>query len=421
MKEKAIIVGLNQRNDSEYDRSMKELENLAHACGLEVVDAIVQKSHNINGATYIGSGKVDEVRISVEHHHANRVIFNHELSPTQLRNLERLIDVSVQDRTALILEIFSHRARTREAKMQVALAEMQYMLPRLAGSYTSLGRQSGGVGTYNKGSGEKKINLDKRRVEQRITELKKSLDGVQSERHTQRKKRQRSTFPSVALVGYTNAGKSTLMNAFLSSNHAQVSKHVLQKDMLFATLDTSVRQVTLFNNRKILLSDTVGFVSDLPHGLVKAFGSTLEEVVEADLLLHVIDISNPDYEMQKEVTEQTLKEIGVVDIPILNVFNKSDMKFDVFPDNEGKSLYVSAKNHIGLDQIALKISDLLFQDYVSCELIIPYDKGSLVNHLNETAFVKETKHLDQGTFLWVECHESDLPAYSSYIVENDRR
>ncbi len=414
IKEKAILVGARTKDREDFDESMLELANLAEACDIEVAQHFVQNINSISAATYIGQGKVDEIKQSAELIEANLIIFNHELSAKQQRNLERAIEVPVLDRTALILDIFHRRAKTKEAKLQVELAEMQYRLPRLAGSYKALGRQRGG---QNKGAGEQKIELDKRALQQKIYELKEQLQSIERERHTNRKKRSETHIPVVALVGYTNAGKSTLMNAFMSLQGSPVEKRVLQKDMLFATLDTSTRRVLLPNKRTILLSDTVGFVSELPHSLVKAFGSTLEEVVEADLLLHVIDASNANFNYQIEVTEATLKEIGAEGIDRINIFNKADRGAEKPPFEKNGGIYISAKNTIGMDLVAARISELLFSDEMRCEFLVPYTEGTVVNALNEQAHVIGTLHEEEGTRINVSCSKLVYERYKAFSVK----
>lgn len=293
--EKALLVGVNLDDGTDFAHSMKELESLAEACNMEVVGNVVQNLPNINKGLYIGTGKVAEVKEEAARSEATVVVFDNALSPMQLRNLQQELEIEVIDRTALILDIFSSRAQTREAKMQVEIARLQYMLPRLVGLRTSLGRQGGGSGLSNKGAGEKKIELDKRRIEHRMSELRKELEIISQERQTQRKQRMQSGIPRVALVGYTNAGKSTLLNVMIEEHVGDNSKKVLEKDMLFATLDTTVRKITPKNHKPFLLSDTVGFIERLPHNLIKAFRSTLEEAKYADLLLEVIDFSDENY------------------------------------------------------------------------------------------------------------------------------
>ena len=265
--EKVLLVGVNLDDGTDFQQSMKELASLAEACNMEVVGTVVQNLPTINKGLYIGTGKVEEVHEEAGVLGATTVIFDNALSPMQLRNLQQEIGVNVMDRTGLILDIFSERAKTREAKMQVEIAKLQYMLPRLAGLRTSLGRQGGGSGLSNKGAGEKKIELDRRRIEHRMSELRKELETILQERETQRKQRMQSGIPRVALVGYTNAGKSTLLNVMIDTYVGDESKKVLEKDMLFATLDTTVRKITPKNHKPFLLSDTVGFINQLPHNL----------------------------------------------------------------------------------------------------------------------------------------------------------
>lgn len=418
-KEQTLIVGLDTKDNAHFDLLMEELALLAEACNLEVVGQLVQRNSHVNNATYIGSGKVEELRMLAEANDATRVIFNHELSPKQLRNLEKALNLNVQDRTALILEIFNERAKTKEARMQVELANLKYLLPRLAGSYMSLGRQGGGSGVHNKGAGEKKIELDRRRAEEKISELEKAIAKLECERQTQRKSRSQNLYPSIALVGYTNSGKSTLMNAYLKASKANTQKEVFEKDMLFATLDTSTRFITLPNKCKVLLSDTVGFVSELPHTLVKAFSSTLEEVVHADLLLHVIDYSNPDFEMQKRVTEETLKEIGAEHVPMIYVYNKCDkVNFEIPSASNDQTVYISAKAGMGLDTLATHIEKNVLKDYVPCEMLIPYESGAILSTLNALAYIKNTEYLENGTKINVLCAPSEYKKYAKYLTES---
>ena len=296
---RAILVGLNvDKNDDDFERSMHELKELTKALDLIVAATVTQSLPSPDRSTYIGSGKVEEIKNSLDVFDANIIIFNDALSPMQVRNLEKILDTEVMDRTGLILQIFAKRARTREARLQVEYAQLQYMLPRLVGMRSSLSRQGGGSGRLsNKGSGEKQLELDRRRIEQRSAELRRELKSVEKERDTQRGRRLNSDTPKISLVGYTNAGKSTIMNNLLKyyGGEASVEKQVLEKNMLFATLDTSVRKISPSGHKPFLLTDTVGFISELPHTLVNAFKSTLEEAKYADLILEIIDFSDPEY------------------------------------------------------------------------------------------------------------------------------
>lgn len=413
MGRKGIVVGININNESGFEESIVELKNLCMACDIEVIGGIIQNSKQINKAHYIGSGKLDELKFLVNSEEADIVIFNNELSSSQLRNIEKAIECEVIDRTALILDIFAERAKTREAKLQVEVARLQYLLPRLIGANENLGRQSGGVGTKNKGTGEKKLELDRRKIEAKVAALNKELEELKYQRKTQRNLRRKSSVPRIALVGYTNAGKSSIMNSMIDIFRDGEEKKVFEKDMLFATLETSVRSIKLQDNKKFLLSDTVGFVSNLPHNLIKAFRSTLEEVCEADLLLHVVDISNPDYKNHLEVTNDTLKEIGAEGIPMVYVYNKIDLIDEYVTDEDG--VYISAKKKLGMDKLIEVISSKVFDDYINCNMFIPYDKGSILSYLNDNAKIIERKYKGDGTEIYVECSNLDYEKYKEYV------
>lgn len=352
-KERALLLGVNLNDGEDFARSMQELGNLAEACGMEVAGQIVQNLPKLHTALYMGKGKLSEIQQFLEEEEVDVLIFDRSLSPSQMRNLQNMLDYPILDRTTLILEIFATRAQTREAKLQVESARLQYVLPRLTGMHKALSRQGGGSGLSNKGAGEKKLELDRRRIEKRMSELRKELDKIAKERETQRKQRQGSGIPRVALVGYTNAGKSTLMNQMLDKYTRDASKKVLEKDMLFATLDTTVRRIRIGAKEEFLLSDTVGFIHQLPAGLVKAFRSTLEEAREADLLLHVLDYSDESYRKQREVTEETLTELGAGDIPVIYVYNKADrcMEADQLPMIRDNRIYMSAKTGAGIPEL----------------------------------------------------------------------
>lgn len=417
-KEKALLIGVSTKNQMDFQESMDELKNLAEACEMFVAGVMEQNLKAIHPAHYIGSGKVEEVRLLLAETNARVLIFNNDLSPSQLNNLKKELDCRVLDRTTLILEIFSERARTREAKLQVEVAKLQYLLPRLIGTGENLGRQSGGVGTKNRGSGEKKLELDKRKIEIKIAELNLELESLTKERETQRKKRKKTEVPSIALVGYTNSGKSTLMNAMVETYKKPESKKVFEKDMLFATLETSTRNIILPNHKMFFLSDTVGFVSNLPHDLVKAFRTTLEEVREANLLLHVIDYSNPNYKKQMQVTIETLNEIGAGHIPVINVYNKSELTTVTLPSIKENEAFISAKNRIGINELVGMIEKHVFKLYIECIMLIPYNKGNIVSYLNENANVQSVEHRSDGTLLYLQCKESDFKRLNQYIQSN---
>lgn len=416
--ENAILIGVNVKDQSDFQESMQELKNLTIARGMSIAGVLEQNLKSVHPAHYIGAGKVEEIKQLLTEKKANVLIFNNELSPSQLHNLETELGCRILDRTTLILEIFSERAKTREAKLQVEVAKLQYLLPRLVGTGDNLGRQSGGVGTKNRGSGEKKLELDKRKIETKISELNHELESLTKERETQRKKRKKTDISSIALVGYTNAGKSTLMNAMVETFKKPDSKKVLEKDMLFATLETSVRSIYLPNHKMFFLSDTVGFVSDLPHELVKAFRTTLEEVIEADLLLHVVDYSNPNYKKQIKVTTDTLHQIGASHIPVLYIYNKSELTDVSIPTAQEDRIYLSAKNRIGISELVELIEKQIYKLYIKCSMLIPYSDGSVVSYLNEHAIVESVEHKEEGTFLTLQCKESDFHKFKQYLKTN---
>ena len=414
MRKRVIIVGININNKNNFEESIIELKNLCIACDMEVVGKVEQNLKKINPTFYMGSGKIEELQDLIEKTNAEIIVFNNELSASQIKNIEEEVKCNVIDRTALILDIFANRAKTREAKLQVEVARLQYELPRLIGANENLGRQSGGVGTKNRGAGETKLELDRRRIEDRIASLNKELEILKYQRNTQKNKRKKSNIPNVALVGYTNAGKSSVMNVLVENFINKEDKKVFEKNMLFATLETYVRNIKLHNNKSFLLYDTVGFVGDLPHNLVKAFRSTLEEVCDADLLVHIIDISNPNYKNQIDVTNETLSQIGADNIPMIYVYNKIDLiDLDKLDNNK---ILISAKRNIGIDRLIESICEKVFEDYIRFKLKIPYSEGKTISNIMENATILDSEYIEDGVIFNIEFSEKEYVKYKQYII-----
>lgn len=411
-----IIAGIeNEQENFEY--TMAELASLAEAANMEVTRQFKQKLERPIAATYLGKGKAEEIKTAGAVTDSQILILNDELTPTQIRNLENITELRVLDRTALILEIFAARAKTKEAKLQVQAAKLQYQLPRLhTGLTDKLDQQTAGNaggGYTNRGAGETKLELNRRVIEKKISALNKELKTIDKEHQTRRKQRQRSGIKTAALVGYTNAGKSTTLNGLLRLFGETKNKEVFEKDMLFATLDTSVRRLRFDDNKEILLSDTVGFVSKLPHQLVKAFHTTLAEAANADLLVQVVDLSDEHYQEMIETTEKTLAKIGVTNIPMLYVFNKADKLAVSYPSLAGKELTFSARDDESLKTLAELLKQELFKDYQTHAYLIPYAKGNLVEELNQKATVLETEYLADGTKIKAEV----APALAGRLAE----
>lgn len=416
--ERVIITGLDTGQD-DYNYSMTELAELAQANHMEVVQRVDQVIDRPNPATYFGKGKVAEIAELAAANDVTTVITNDELSPSQLRNLEDETGKRILDRTALILEIFATRAQTKEAKLQVQIAELQYRLPRLQTSASQrLDQQiGGGSGFTNRGAGETKLEMDRRTIQHQITHLRHELAAIDKSEETKRKQRAKSNIPTAALVGYTNAGKSTIMNGLVRRYGTVEDKTVFEKDMLFATLDTSVRRLTLPGKKDFLLSDTVGFVSKLPTNLVESFKSTLAEAANADLLIQVIDYSDPNYEEMMQTTKETLKQIGIDNIPMVNVFNKADKTEIEFPVLEGDDqVVISAKQEESLDLLVDVIRKHLFKDYVEAKLLLPFSAGQQVSYLNEHTNILDTEYRNDGTLLTVEMSPQDAQRFAQYQV-----
>lgn len=407
---RAILVGLQLNEDITY--SMEELKGLAEAAGVEVLGSMIQSLERPNNATFIGKGKVEELADMSRNMEADTIIFNDELSGMQLRNLEEAVGVRVIDRTILILDIFAARAISREGKLQVELAQLQYRLPRLIGFGKSLSRLGGGIGT--RGPGEKKLETDRRHIQRRMDDIKTEILEIKGSRNVQRAKRQKAGIPIVALVGYTNAGKSAIMNRLLEETERD-DKVVLEKDMLFATLDTSQRNIKLDDNYEFILIDTVGFVSKLPHSLVNAFKATLEEVNYADLLLHVVDSSYDANEFHIDVTNKVLKEIGAGNKECVLVYNKIDLlENQVCPATDKEYLCISAKRGDNFNQVIDIIKKKIFSDRIVTKLLIPYERGDISSYLCEKAKVISTEYLEKGTLLEVELKEADYSRLKEY-------
>ncbi|MBI1178592.1 GTPase HflX [bacterium] len=386
--ERVFLVGveLKSRPAWEVRDSLEELAQLSTTAGAEVLGQATQKLETPYAGTYIGSGKAQELAAKCKELQVDTVIFDDELSPAQSRNLEKIFDCKILDRTSLILDIFAQRARTREGKLQIELAQLQHLLPRLTRYWTHLSRQKGGIGMRG-GEGESQLEVDRRKVGERIDRIRRDLDTVQRQRATQRAGRQRNLWPLASLVGYTNAGKSTLLNQLTGAA-------ALAEDKLFATLDPTTRRLRLPTNQNVLLTDTVGFIRKLPHGLVESFKATLEEVVQADLLLHVVDTSHPQAEEQIVAVDDVLKEIGAEGKPTLMVFNKMDR----FTNGEGlarykerfpKAVFVSAKSGVGIPELMAELGAQLRPVREFLELDVPHEQSAVIARLHEVAQIVE--------------------------------
>lgn len=416
--EKAILVGSDTRE------SLEELEELTKACDIPVLTKVYQGRNKIDAAFYIGRGKVLEIAHLRQTERANVVIFDDELSGSQVRNLENAIGAKVIDRTTLILEIFARRAKSKEAKIQVELAQLKYRLSRLQGLGTVLSRTGGGIGT--RGPGEKKLETDRRHIRETIYDLNQDLKKIKKTREVQREKRNKESIPKVSLVGYTNAGKSTLRNALCSiaaSKDNRNKEEVFEADMLFATLDITTRAIILKNKGLITLTDTVGFVRKLPHDLVEAFKSTLEEVIYSDLLCHVVDASSDDALEQIKAVEEVLSELGAIDKETILVLNKVDKATEEQIKNieENVSYYddivkISAKEEINLDKLLDKIEIKLPYNLKKVEYIIPYDKGDVVSFLHRNGRILSEEYVNEGTALTVEVDDEAYNRTKEYII-----
>jgi len=420
-REKVLIVGIELDSDKiDIEDSLNELEELVEAAGGTVEARVIQRKDRINAATFIGTGKAEEIHSYCEDLEIDTVVFNDELSGAQLRNLEEIINRKIIDRTNLILDIFALRAVSREGKLQVKLAQLKYRLPRLVGFRDYLSREGAGIGT--RGPGEQKLETDRRHILREINNIEKQLKDLEGVRDVKRKKRLSSQMPMVALVGYTNAGKSTLMNRLMVQKEGfDENKQVYVEDMLFASLDTAHRVGKLPNGQDYLLADTVGFVSKLPTKLVEAFKGTLEEVEYADLLLHVVDASNEDLDIQINTTMDLLKDLNTVDKPIVTVFNKMDKLEESGLNIAGMEtenpIYISAKNGNGIEELKHLIQDTLPLEYRRVKMLIPFDSQSVSSYLMNQYQVDDIEYTEEGTLFTLTINHIDYEKFNEYILK----
>jgi GTPase len=406
-----VALGINETAES-LQSSLDELEGLAAALNIETKEKIIQRTKSISPRTYIGRGKVSEIKHMVEIYDIDIVIFNDTLSPAQIKNLEKDLDVQIIDRSFLIMSIFAERAQSREAVLEVSLAQKSYLLPRLVGMGNSLSRQGGG--TYNaKGPGETKLELDRRRLLDEISKIKVELQKIKKDKETSRKQRIKNQLPVVALVGYTNAGKSSTMNSIARAlNHD--STPVLEKDMLFATLDTKAKKMRKDNRPPFLLIDTVGFVSKLPHELVRSFETTLSDVVSADLLIHIADGASFNA-LQIDTTKDVLSRIGADHIERILVLTKKEIAKEV-PNVQEDYIYISNRTNENIDVLIDAIYGHLYKDSRICLLKIPFTEGSIYASLKENNTILETSYDEHGTFVKVILTPQETVLYQSYIL-----
>lgn len=409
-QERVILAGVHTGRldylEDTTEESMDELEGLAKTAGAEVVGVIVQNKAQLESGTYMGEGKLFELAEMVENMDIDCVIFDDELSPVQLKNISDMLNVKVLDRSMLILDIFAMRARSGEGKLQVELAQLKYRLPRLRGMGTVMSRTGAGIGT--RGPGETKLETDRRHIHKRISALEGELKELKKHRELLRSRRKKDNVITAALVGYTNAGKSSLLNMLTDAG-------VFAEDKLFATLDTTSRAITLEDNRTVLLVDTVGFIRKLPHHLIEAFKSTLEEAVVADVLIHVTDVSNPEYENHMKVVENVLSDIGAKGKPVITLYNKADLAPDVITKEKG--VFISAKTKSGTDEFLKVLSDTAPGKKQKITVLIPYSMGDVVSNLHTNQKVLSEEYTENGTLLTL---LADSIAYNNlrdYIVK----
>ena len=390
LEERVVLVGVSERDGDDAEDSLVELAELVKTAGAMVVGTLIQRRESIHPGMYVGTGKVQEIAELVEQTGATGIVCDDELSPAQLKNLEQMLDTKVMDRTLIILDIFAARATTSEGKIQVELAQLKYRLSRLAGLGRSMSRLGGGIGT--RGPGEKKLEMDRRLINDRIAQLNHELKEIKRHREITRAKREKNQIPVVAIVGYTNAGKSTLLNHLTNAD-------VLEEDKLFATLDPTTRILELSGRQQVLLTDTVGFIRKLPHHLIQAFRSTLEEAKYADYIFHVVDASNPQRDKQMHITYATLDELGVKDKTIVTLFNKQDLRTEHEPLHDFRADYVlniSAGKEEGLEEVKALLEELLRENKIYIERVIPYAKAGIIQLIRKQGELISEEYVAEG-------------------------
>lgn len=391
--ERVLLIGVSEQDGDDAEDSLEELAELVHTAGAQVVGTLIQKRERIHPGTYVGTGKVAEIAELLRTTGATGIICDDELTPAQLKNLENMLDTKIMDRTLIILDIFAARATTSEGKIQVELAQLKYRLSRLSGLGRSLSRLGGGIGT--RGPGEKKLEMDRRLINSRVAQLNRELKEVQMHREITRAQRKRTGIPVVAIVGYTNAGKSTLLNKLTNAD-------VLEEDKLFATLDPTTRILELGKNQEVLLTDTVGFIRKLPHHLIQAFRSTLEEAKYADIILHVVDASNPQMDKQMHIVYETLRELEVTGKKVITAFNKTDrtdIPQPLLDFKADKTLHISAKTGEGLEKLKEDLEELLRENKRLIEKIIPYQDAGIIQQVRTKGELLEEEYREDGIFI----------------------
>ena len=393
MKEKVVLVGVSEQDGDDAEDSVAELAELVRTAGAEVVGTLIQKRALIHPGTYVGTGKVQEIAELVEQTGATGIVCDDELSPAQLKNLEMILNTKIMDRTLIILDIFAARAITSEGKIQVELAQLKYRLSRLAGMGRSMSRLGGGIGT--RGPGEKKLEMDRRLIKDRIAQLNRELKEIRQHREITRAQREKNKIPVAAIVGYTNAGKSTLLNTLTDAK-------VLEEDKLFATLDPTTRLLELPGRQQILLTDTVGFIRKLPHHLIEAFKSTLEEAKYADYILHVVDASNPQRDKQMHIVYETLYQLDIKEKTIVTLFNKQDAVVEKEPLRDFKAdrtLSISARTGQGLDELKELLCELLRENKILVERTVPYDAAGIIQQIRKSGELLEEEYRAEGIYV----------------------